>query len=318
MAREVTRLQTPVLFLIFNRPETTRLVLDAIRQAAPPRLFVAADGPRPGNARDETLCEETLSLVKQGIDWSCQVDYLIRKSNLGCGKAPNSAVSWFFDNVDEGIILEDDCRPVPEFFPFCESLLQRYRGVPRVAQIGGFNCQFGRRRGNASYYFSRYFHIWGWATWRRAWAGYDVEMRDYPEFLAEGGLENLFERKVVRDFWQRNFDTVRSGTVVTWDYQWAYHNFKKDALAIVPNVNLVHNIGFGDNATHTIAAPRRHPGVGSNGDKELVHPLFVLPCREADDFTYRNHLGLGWFHAAKQLFKRVMQVFWMPTRPKSR
>lgn len=299
-------MQTPVLFLVFNRPETTRQVLREIRQVAPKRLFVAADGPRPSNPTDPAKCREVLSIIEQGIDWDCKADYLVRKTNLGCGQAVSSAITWFFENVPEGIILEDDCKPAPRFFPFCCELLERYRDVPRVAQIGGFNCQFGRKRGNASYYFSRYFHIWGWASWRRAWEGYDFSMRDYPQFLGERAFESLFDRQAIREFWKYNFDSVFKGQATTWDYQWAYHNFKRDALAIVPNVNMVENTGFGTDATHTFDGSRKQPPVDGSGCRDLIHPSFVLASREADDFTYRNHLKLGRFHEAKQLVKRML------------
>ena len=247
-----------------------------------------------------------MSILQQGVDWDCKVEYLVRTANLGCGEAVSSAISWFFENVPEGIILEDDCRPIPQFFPFCSELLERYRDQPRVAQVGGFNCQFGRKRGNASYYFSRYFHIWGWASWRRAWDGYDLAMKDYPEFLMAGGLESLFDRRVVRWFWKYNFGSVITGRVNTWDYQWTYHNLKRDALAVVPNMNMVENIGFGDAATHTSRGHQSVPSADGNLCGKLVHPHFILPSREADDFTYRSHLKLGRFHSAKQLAKHAL------------
>jgi hypothetical protein len=297
-----------VLFLVFNRPQTTELVLQAIRAAAPKQLFVAADGPRPTNPTDSPQCKEVLSIIERGIDWDCKTEYLVRKTNLGCGKAVSSAISWFFNVVPEGIILEDDCRPAAQFFPFCSELLERYRDEPRVAQIGGFNGQFGQKRGSASYFFSRYFHIWGWASWRRAWEGYDFAMRDYRDFIMEGGLESLFDRQVVREFWRYNFDSVISGQATTWDYQWAYHNFKRDALAIVPNVNMVENTGFGAGATHTFDRNRKLPPADGKPCGELIHPRFVLANHQADDFTYRNHLKLGRFHELKQFAKRVLRI----------
>ena len=302
-------METPVLLIVFNRPETTKVVLDSIRSAAPRRLFVAADGPRPGNATDPSRCREVLFAVERSVDWDCKVEYFVHKDNLGCGKAPSSAITWFFDNVEEGIILEDDCRPVPQFFPFCSSLLEKYRNESRVAQIGGFNCQSGRKRGRASYYFSRYFHCWGWASWSRAWEAFDFEMTDYADFSAEGGMENLFERRAVREFWEHNFDDVLSGKIDGWDYQWAYHNFKKDALSVVPNANMIDNIGFGMGATHTFSTPHRIDAADAGSLGHMVHPHFIVPCQKADDFTYRHHLKLGRFHEAKQLAKRALRFF---------
>jgi hypothetical protein len=294
----------PVLLLAFNRPERTGRVLAEIGRAAPEKLFVALDGPRAGNQDDQKKCTEVRDVVESGIHWKSHVEYLIRERNLGCRTAVAAAISWFFDNVEEGIILEDDCLPVQQFFPFCASLLNKYRDEPRVAQIGGFNCQFGRKRGSASYYFSRYFHCWGWASWRRAWNGFDVDMKDYAEFLAGRGLERLFSRRSIRDFWKDNFDDVAFRNGSTWDYQWVYQNFKRDRLAVVPNWNMILNMGFGGGATHTETSDRRTPVAASDIPVDIVHPSSVDPCDAADDFTYRHQLGLGVFHDLKQVVKR--------------
>lgn len=298
----------PVLLIAFNRPEETRRVLKEIGKAAPCRFFAAVDGPREGHPEDSKKCADVLETIQSGISWKCNVEYLVRKNNLGCRNAASSAISWFFENVEEGIILEDDCLPVPQFFPFCTSLLSRYREEPRVAQIGGFNCQFGRMRGTASYYFSKYFHCWGWASWRRAWDGFDLDMKDYGIFLKERGLQKLFSRRSLRDFWKDNFDEVAYRGGSTWDYQWVYHNFRKNRLAVVPNWNMIENIGFGDRATHTEARDPRMPPAVRDFPMEIEHPAFILPCPAADDYTYRHHLRLGRFHDVKQLLKRALGV----------
>ncbi|MGA2477753.1 MAG: nucleotide-diphospho-sugar transferase [Spirochaetia bacterium] len=294
---------TPVLFLVFNRPETTREVLVRIRSAAPRRLYIAADGPRPANSRDAERCAEVLALFERGVDWPCKTEWLKRDTNLGCRRAVSSALTWFFENEEEGIILEDDCLPAEGFFPFCSDLLQRYRGENRIGHIGGFNCQFGRIRGEASYYFSRYFHVWGWATWRRAWQGYDPQMASFPQFIADGTLDRLFHRKTLREYWRDNFAVTFSGRLDTWDYQWVFHNFRNDRLAIVPNFNMITNIGFGQDATHTAAGSRKIPPLAAETPVELTHPDHIAPDEAADDFTYRNHLGLGLWHSAKQVAK---------------
>ena len=303
----ITRSATaPVLLIIFNRPDTTRRVLQAIRRASPTRLFVAADGPRAGNPADRELCSRTLDVVREGISWKCDVQYLVQDRNLGCGRGPAEAISWFFENVEEGIILEDDCLPIDAFFPFCTSLLTRYKDEPRVAHIAGFNCQFGRKRGTASYYFSRVFHCWGWASWRRAWKGFDLEMKDYELFLREKRLENLFPRRTIRDFWKGNFDQAAHGDGSIWDYQWVYKNLKEGSLAIVPNGNMIENIGFGATATHTAETQDRMPRVSNDMPVALTHPSLIAPDLAADDFEYRNHMKLGTWHATKQLAKRVL------------
>jgi hypothetical protein len=298
----------PVLLIAFNRPHTTTRVMEGISQAAPRRLFVAVDGPRPGYVEDQGRCAEVLDTIKKRIDWTCDVEYLVHQDNLGCGRGPASAISWFFENVESGIILEDDCLPARQFFPFCSTLLQRYRDDPRVAHIGGFNCQFGRTRGDGSYYFSRYFHCWGWASWRRAWAGFDINMKDYAEFVVGKGLENLFSRRSLRDFWRDNFDEAVHGDGSVWDYQWVYHNLKHNRLAVVPNHNMIQNIGFGAGATHTTASNGRMPAVAHDIPTEIVHPGSMITCAAADDFTYRHQLGLGFFHDVKQLGKRLLGI----------
>ena len=297
-----------VLLIAFNRPETTNRVLEAIRSAAPCRFFVAVDGPRKGSLQDERKRAEVLEVIRGGINWKCDVKYLVQDTNLGCGRAPAAAISWFFENVGEGIILEDDCLPAPQFFPFCTSILGRYREEPRVAHIGGFNCQSGKIWGNASYYFSKYFHCWGWASWRRAWAGFDIDMKDYTEFLSEKGLESLFPRRSVREFWKVNFDDAAHGDGSVWDYQWVYHNLKRDRVAVVPNWNMIENIGFGHEATHTKARDHRMPAVSDRIPTEFVHPSFILPCSAADDYTYRHQLRLGRFHDLKQVAKRILGI----------
>jgi hypothetical protein len=297
-----------VLLIVFNRPDTTRRILDAIAPAAPRRLFIASDGPRAGNAEDTEKCAAVRREVRKPIGWDCQVSYLEQKENLGCGRGPSAAITWFFENVEEGIILEDDCLPSPQFFPFCASVLEKYRDEARVGHVGGFNCQFGRSRGNASYYFSRYFHAWGWATWRRAWKDFDFAMADYPVFKVERVLQDIFDRPAVREFWAGNFEAVRGGRDDIWDYQWVYANVKKDRLAIVPNCNMVENIGFRADATHTSRHRGRVPPVGNLPTGEVTHPVFIMASREADEFTFRTHVGLGRFHDAKRLVKKVLRA----------
>ena len=213
----------PVLFIVFNRPDTTRRVLDAIGDARPSHLYVAADGPRPGVGTDEANCEGARAAAT-AVDWPCEVHTLFREENLGCGLGPSTAISWFLENVSEGIVLEDDCVPDATFFRFCEELLERYRDVPRLMQVSGANYLGGRKRGNASYYFSSNVHsVGGWATWRRAWDFFDYEAAS-AERRAHG----------------------------VWDWQWMLAVRGRGGLAAVPNGNLISNIGFGRaDATHT-------------------------------------------------------------------
>ena len=250
-------LKTPVLFIIFNRPDTTPRVLDAIRLVAPKHLFVAADGPRE-NRPDEEKCKATRDIIRH-VDWDCEVKTLFQEKNLGCGPGPSTAINWFFQNVEQGIILEDDCLPHPDFFRFCEELLDYYRDNERIMEITGDNFQFGRKRGNASYYFSKYTHNWGWATWRRAWRHYDYGLIDAD--LAKH----------------------------VWDIQWMKSVAKNNGLTIVPNVNLVSNIGFDPEATHTAHAARYASLPTGSLTFPLVHPKIIAPNKAADrhDLHYR-------------------------------
>jgi hypothetical protein len=169
-------METPIAFFIFNRPHLTQKVFDAIRQAQPKILLVVADGSRFDRADETELCAQTRAVIKQ-VDWDCQVLTNFSETNLGCKRRVSSGLNWVFETVEEAIILEDDCLPHPTFFPFCETLLDYYRHDSRIMNISGENFQFGRQRTQDSYYFSRYNHCWGWASWRRAWNNYDVEMQ---------------------------------------------------------------------------------------------------------------------------------------------
>lgn len=242
-------LKTPVLFIFFNRPETTAKVFQAIRAAKPDRLFLAADGPRPGKERESENCRRTRATVEEMIDWPCEVQRLYREDNLGCRIAVSSAIDWFFNHAEEGIILEDDTLPSESFFHFAAIMLERYRHDDRVMHVSGNNHQHGRIRGDGAYYASRFAHSWGWATWRRAWNLYDREMTGFPENwdqIADGcGLA-----KRLAKWWHLALSNTLKGVVNTWDFQWHYIVMKHRGICLVPNRNLVINIGVGEAATH--------------------------------------------------------------------
>jgi hypothetical protein len=241
---------TPILFIIFNRPETTKIVFDSIKNARPKQLFIAADGPRNGNQNDILRCQEARKIIDE-INWDCEVKLLLRDENLGCGLSVSSAISWFFEQVEEGIILEDDCLPHPDFFQYCKELLDVYRNNEKVMFIGGSNFQDGLIRDNNSYYFSAYNHVWGWATWKRTWILYDfsLETIGFRRFnvICKSYFLNWRERK----YWNEIFKMMKERRIDTWDHQLSFSIWNNDGLSIIPNVNLVSNIGFGFEATHT-------------------------------------------------------------------
>jgi len=246
----MNQFKTPLLFIVFNRPETTKIVFDEIKKLKPNKLFIAADGPRPGNENDRIRCIEVRRITKN-IDWKCDVERLYRNKNMGCGAAVSSAINWFFEKVDKGIILEDDCLPDKSFFTFAEEMLEKYKDNPKVMQITGDN--FIRNSGNNKdhYMMSSYPHIWGWATWKRAWRKYDFNMKIWNQkniYQKVTGIKKGFWSKI---YWTALFDGASHRVIDTWDYQWVYTVISNQGLSIFPGVNLISNIGFGKNSSHT-------------------------------------------------------------------
>lgn len=274
-------LSTPVLFLIFNRPDTTQRVFDEIRKAKPPQLFVAADGPRKDRSADCELCKKTREIIQQ-VDWNCKVLTRFQDENLGCKIGVSSAIDWFFSNVEEGIILEDDCVPDQSFFPFCQELLEKYREDERVMMISGDNFQIGRNRTQNSYYFSRYNHVWGWASWRRAWDHYDVDLKLWPRIRDENWLMDILCDRNAVNYWKNLFDNTFSHKINTWDYQWTFACWIQNGLSVLPNINLVSNIGFNQNATHTIGISDLASLPTYPLEFPLIHPEFVIRDNIAD------------------------------------
>lgn len=275
----------PVLFIIFNRPKETSLVFDAIRAARPQKLFIAADGPRLGNQTDAELCTATRKIIGR-IDWPCEVKTRFNSENLGCRKGVSSAISWFFENIDEGIILEDDCLPNESFFPYCAELLTKYRTNEKVMMISGSNYQEGVSRSEGSYYFSKLASIWGWATWKRAWHLFDSEMKGYREFRHKNGLRDVWDDPVFLEFYYQKLDSSSAGGN-SWAFPWTYALFANQGLCICPNENLISNIGFGG-GTHIESTASAFSKAATIQLRELRHPSSLSPSREADLFLTRK------------------------------
>jgi hypothetical protein len=271
--------KTPVLLIIFNRPDTTQIVFEAIRQAKPPRLYVAADGPRRHVETDRQKCIEARKIIEK-VDWPCQVRHLFHEENLNCGKAPSTAMTWFFGQEEEGIILEDDCVPSQSFFRYCQELLEKYRYDDRIMHIGGNNFLGGWQNDpDYSYYFSRSGHIWGWATWRRAWRTFDIDIRLYEKLKQNGFFDDFFLNRIEKLYRLRKFEKTveKRGKVDWWDYQWDFARFSNSGLAIVPNRNLVKNLGFGQDATHTVNGTNDMTTLEAlEMEFPLRHPSFVI------------------------------------------
>jgi hypothetical protein len=240
----------PILIIAFNRPDHASKILDAVRLIQPSHLYIAIDGPRHGNVADAQAVEQT-KRVFEGVEWPCTITRLYRESNLGCKHAVSGAITWFFEHVESGIILEDDCLPVIDFFHFCEDMLSRYKDEASVMHINGVNYQNGNHRGDADYYFSKVCHVWGWASWSRAWKRYDIELNHIDTFFDDNLYKSVINYPSAKPFWKGSFTNTRNGLVDTWDYQWVFTIWKNNGLVIAPNFNLISNIGFDGLATHT-------------------------------------------------------------------
>ncbi len=280
-------LATPVVLLVFNRPDPTARVFARIREARPARLFVVADGPRPDRPDDEARCREVRALIDAGVDWPCEVVRDYASANLGCGRRIAGGLTRVFEQVEEAIILEDDCLPDPTFFRYCAELLARYRYEPRVALISGSHHQLRNSPDATDYYFCRYGNIWGWATWRRAWQGFDSFMQDWPVWRDSGALERLFPDPAVRAFWRRVWDETAAGQHDTWDYQWTFAYMRRGQLGILPRVALIRNIGFGLDATHTAGEGGDYPP-SAPVSFPLRHPSAIEPDLEAETRASRR------------------------------
>jgi hypothetical protein len=299
---------TPILFLVFNRPDVTQKVFNRIREVKPKYLFIAADGARIDKEGEVEKCLKVRKIIDQ-IDWECEVKTLFREKNLGCKIAVSSAISWFFEHVEDGIILEDDCLPHYSFFNFCENLLEKYRDDKRVMMISGSNFQCGNSYGDGSYYFSRFAHIWGWATWKRAWKLYDVETKNFSKFIEQNKFDEvIFDHEELKRKWIGDMNRVANNIINTWDYQWSYAVFSNFALSATPNVNLISNIGFAhQDATFTQGFDPMVANLPASEIAEIIHPTFVMPSRKADDYIAKNiYFRSGYKKQKKRLIKRIV------------
>lgn len=293
---------SPVVMIIFNRPDTTARVFAEVARARPSQLLVIADGPRADRPGEAEQCAAARKIIEQ-VDWPCDVLTNFSNVNLGCRVRVSSGLDWVFNTVEEAIILEDDCVPDPTFFRFCDDLLAKYRTDQRVMMISGDNFQFGVPRGPYSYFFSRFCHVWGWATWRRAWQFYDLSMRLWPTVRDEGWLVSILDDPGAARRWGKTFDLLHSGRVDTWDIQWLFTCWVQGGLSIMPNVNLVSNIGFGPGATHTNSATYFLANLPTSAIHfPLHHPPIVVRHRDADRYTES-----AIFHRPSEMAKRVLQ-----------
>ena len=243
---------TPILYIIFNRLDTVKQTFPKIKEQKPKQLFIAADGPRVDRVGEFNKCKEVREWVLNQIDWECDLHTLFRDENLGCGKGPAEAITWFFDNVEQGIILEDDCLPVKSFFTFCEELLDYYKTDKRIMQISGTNRLNHCSNDNKSYFFTNYPSEWGWATWKRSWNLYDFSIKQWDNNSSKQIIRDVFYDEYKYNCISKILDqTINNNEVTWWDYQWGFIKNINSGLTVTPCINLISNIGFSVDASHT-------------------------------------------------------------------
>ena len=303
-------MDTPVAFLIFNRPETTARVFREIARARPRRLLVVADGPRADRPGEAERCAEARAVVER-VDWDCEVLRNYSDVNEGVKLRCASGIEWVFEQCEEAIFLEDDCLPDPSFFPFCEELLEKYRHDERVAMICGSNFQRGQRRSPYSYFFVRHTTVWGWASWRRAWQHYDIGIRLWPDLRETRWLEDMLVHPAAVEYWRGVFDAVHDGVgevAENWDYPFFFTWWARHALAVSPEVNLISNLGFGPEAAHTRDVIETMAALPAEAiEFPLRHPPYMRLDREADHFAFRQICP--WIVENQNLYWRLRHGF---------
>ncbi|KKP40257.1 MAG: nucleotide-diphospho-sugar transferase domain-containing protein [Candidatus Peregrinibacteria bacterium GW2011_GWC2_33_13] len=279
--------QTPILFLIFNRPDVTKKVFSAIREIKPKFLYIAADGPR--NIEEKMICDETKNIINE-IDWDCEIKTLFREENLGLRKAVTGALDWFFDNVEQGIILEDDCLSNKSFFDFCEQMLELYKNDSRIMHIAGSNFQDGNWRGDGSYYFSKISaQCWGWATWKRAWLLNKPEMEGFDNFIKDNFLGTIFDDSRFIEFWENYYDNAYNEKISSWNAVWSYSIVSQGGLCIIPNKNLVSNIGFDSQASNCIDIDNPLANIKISSFNNIFHPSIISHDNQADFYIIKKY-----------------------------
>ena len=292
-------LKTPILLITFNRPDHVRQVLMEIRKQQPMQLFVCQDGAREGNVQDIERVQEVRNVVSELVDWSCELHTLYQEKNLGCGPGPAAGISWFFEHVDMGIILEDDCLPHPDFFLYCEELLEKYKLDNQVSFIGGCNYNIPVNANESYSFMGGHHQTWGWATWKRTWEQFDYYLTHWNKEKFNKIIKYYYKCPKQWAYWDMIYSMVKRDRMgeSCWDYQFYFSCWKNHQLAICPSVNLVSNVGFGDDATHTNSENNDMLNHTTFAILPLVHPKDVVHKRSIDDFMMKKYIipyEYGW------------------------
>ena len=275
----------PILLILFNRSDTTTKLINALREIRSINIYIFIDGPRK-NTNDVQLIRNVERVI-ESIDWECTVTKKISHTNYGCGLGPVNAIDWFFSNVEMGIILEDDCIPIPSFFMFCNTLLHKYKNNSSVFHISGNNYS-NPELVASNYYFSKYAGTWGWATWRRAWKMNDWSMKEYPKFLKNKQFDKTFKTHEEKVYWKKLFDSVYINFTEYWDYQWFLTIWQNNAILIAPKYNLVTNIGFSIDATHTKSIPVWYENINTKEIENVEENTKIVINEKADEYLFKH------------------------------
>lgn len=298
--------KSPVVLIVFNRPEETSILLKVLREVAPKKLYVISDGPRQGRQEDVRLVEKVRNLIDKEVDWDCDLNKIYANSNLSGPVRVPSGFDIVFSNEEQAIILEDDCIPSVDFFKFCDDLLEKYAKEERIGTICGFNLEFNffgqiiENRHNTSYFFSRYPASWGWATWGRVWRNFDHDLKDYPLLLRRGFFNSISKDRYVRKFWINKFGKFYKKEKNNWDYKLTYSLLKNGQFSVIPNINLVQNIGTEGGTNYT-----KKDYVSKKKSNAISFPLKEPATIEPDD-QYDNRVSEHFFNSS--LFSKVMRL----------
>jgi hypothetical protein len=295
----------PILFIVFNRLDTTKKVFEQIKEVKPIKLYVASDGPR--NEAEKEKVMQVRNFIINNVDWRCDIKTRFRDKNLGVGFGPNDAIDWFFSYEEEGIILEDDCLPSISFFHFCSELLDKYRNNKKIAVIQGFN-PFPNKDYPYSYFFSKYDLKWGWATWRDRWQYQDMYTKDWPHIKKTDFLDRIAKDNVVKSFWTSIFEQVHRNPSIAWDTQFTYQLFKKNLLTITPKQNLILNIGYGKGATNTTWIPVHLKELKLEElDFPLIHPEDIKINEEYDKLIEKVQFNINHLSVLRRKFRNFLE-----------
>jgi hypothetical protein len=284
----------PILLRFFNRPDKTKKVIDILRKVKPSIIYLYGDGPRNYKGHQEHKLVEQSRIIATQINWKCKIKKKFMDHNLGGPKAGYDSISWFFSSENQGIILEDDCIPNTDFFKFCDELLEYYKDDHRVGHVTGSNFQNGNIRGDATYYFSKYTHTWGWASWRRSFLNWKLILKNWSEIKKSKLLEKYYNDKFEKKYWEKIFDDLNNGISVHWDYSWMLKQWIDGSLTATPNKNLVINIGYDESATHELDPTSELRNLKLEKIENIIHPDEIKVNTLADifafDFVYKGQI----------------------------